>query len=235
MTLHLTGTREPFTLRFEQRTELAARCARAVRRARRQGEEVLVGLSVELDPAVDPSAVVFASRAAGEDWFAYEQPARGGAAVAALGALRRLEAEGPGRFADVAEAWRRLAGAAVAGDDPRPAGPRPVAGGGLAVAPARGAAPPRARLRGRAPARPPRGAPPRRGRAGGRARCPPRRPRGRAARGGGACPPPRPPHPTTCPSSSPTGWPRASRACAPMSSRCSTPRPPGASASPASR
>src|SRR3954453_18999137 len=78
MTLHLTGTREPFTLRFEQRAELAARCARAVRRARRHGEEVLVGLTVELDPAVDPSAVVFASRATGEDWFAYEQPARGG-------------------------------------------------------------------------------------------------------------------------------------------------------------
>src|SRR4051812_8623191 len=123
MTLHLTGTREPFTLRFEQRAELAARCARAVRRARRQGEEVLVGLTVELDPAVDPSAVVFASRATGEDWFAYEQPARGGAAVAALGALRRLEAEGPRRFADVAEASRRPARPPAARPDPRPARP----------------------------------------------------------------------------------------------------------------
>src|SRR3954469_13042701 len=133
MTLHLTGTREPFTLRFEQRAELAARCARAVRRARRQGEEVLVGLTVELDPAVDPSAVVFASRATGEDWFAYEQPARGGAAVAALGALRRLEADGPGRFAAVAAAWRKLAGGAVAGDDPGPSGSGLVAGGGVAL------------------------------------------------------------------------------------------------------
>src|SRR3954471_6771611 len=141
MTLHLTGTREPFTLRFEQRAALAARCARAVRRARRQGEEVLVGLTVELDPAVDPSAVVFASRRTGEDWFCYEQPARGGAAVAALGALRRLEAGGPGRSADVAEAWRRLAGAAVAGDDPGPAGSGLVAVGGFAFAPDGGAAP----------------------------------------------------------------------------------------------
>src|SRR3954467_6392350 len=95
MTLQLTGTREPFSLRFEQRAELAARCAHAVRRARREGGEVLVGLTVELDAAVDPSAVVFASRATGEDWFAYEQPARGGAAVAALGALRRPRGGGP--------------------------------------------------------------------------------------------------------------------------------------------
>jgi isochorismate synthase len=141
MTLHLTGTREPFTLRFEQRAALAARCARAVRRARRQGEEVLVGLTVELDPAVDPSAVVFASRATGEDWFAYEQPARGGAAVAALGALRRLEADGPGRFAAVAAAWRELAGGAVTGDDPGPPGSGLVAVGGFAFAPDGGSAP----------------------------------------------------------------------------------------------
>src|SRR3954469_4784338 len=141
MTLHLTGTREPFTLRFEQRAELAARCARAIRRARRQGEEVLVGLTVELDPAVDPSAVVFASRATGEDWFAYEQPARGGAAVAALGALRRLEAHGPERFAAVAAAWRQLAGGAVTGDDPGPPGSGLVAVGGFAFAPDGGSAP----------------------------------------------------------------------------------------------
>src|SRR3954463_4187087 len=127
MTLHLTGTREPFTLRFEQRAELAARCAQAVRRARREGGEVLVGLTVELEPAVDPSAVVFASRSTGEDWFAYEQPARGGSAAGrppagappgpALGGVGGREAEGPGRFAAVAAAWRQRAGGAVAGDE----------------------------------------------------------------------------------------------------------------------
>ena len=94
---------------------------------------MLVGLTVELDPAVDPSAVVFASRATGEDWFAYEQPARGGAAVAALGALRRLEADGPGRFAAVAAAWRELAGGAIAGDDPGPPGSGPGRGRRLRV------------------------------------------------------------------------------------------------------
>ena len=140
MTL-LTGTRGPFALRFEERAELAARCARAVRRARRAGGEVLVGLTVRLDPTVDPSAVVFASRRTGEDWFCYEQPARGGAAVAALGALRRLEAEGPGRFDTVAEAWRALAGEAVTGDDPGPVGSGLVAVGGFAFAPDGASAP----------------------------------------------------------------------------------------------
>ena len=141
MTLRLTGTRGPFALHFEQRAELAARCARAVRRARREGGEVLVGLTVRLDPAVDPSAVVFASRAAGEDWFCYEQPARGGAAVAALGTLKTLAADGPGRFEAVAAAWRELAGGAVGGDDPGPSGAGLVAVGGFAFAPDGGAAP----------------------------------------------------------------------------------------------
>jgi isochorismate synthase len=141
MTSARTGIREPFALRFEQRAELAARCARAVRRARRAGDEVLVGLTVRLAPEADPSAVVLASRHAGEDWFCYEQPARGGAAVAALGALRRLEADGPGRFEAVAAAWRKLAGEAVAGDDPGPVGSGLVAVGGFAFAPDGGAAP----------------------------------------------------------------------------------------------
>jgi len=136
-----TFTRGPFALRFEERTELAARCARAVRRARRAGGEMLVGLTVTLDSAVDPSAVVFASRGADEDWFAYEQPARGGAAVAALGAVRRLEASGPDRFAAVAAAWRELAGGAVAGEDGGPPGSGLVAVGGFAFAPDGGAAP----------------------------------------------------------------------------------------------
>jgi salicylate biosynthesis isochorismate synthase/menaquinone-specific isochorismate synthase len=137
----VTSTRGPFALRFEERAELAARCARAVRRARRAGEEVLVGLTVSLDASVDPSAVVFTSRAAGEDWFCYEQPARGGAAVAALGAVRRLEASGLDRFRDVAAAWRELAGEAVAGEPSGPAGAGLVAVGGFAFAPDGAAAP----------------------------------------------------------------------------------------------
>ena len=63
---------------------------------------MLLGFSVRVAADVDPSAVVFASRVAGEDWFCFEQPDRGGAALAALGAVRRLEASGPGRFTAVA-------------------------------------------------------------------------------------------------------------------------------------
>ena len=102
---------------------------------------MLVGLTVVVDPAVDPSAVAFASRQPGEDWFCFEQPDRGGAALAALGAVRRLEASGPGRFAEVAAAWRALAGGAVAGSPDGPAGAGLVAVGGFAFAPEGGAAP----------------------------------------------------------------------------------------------
>ena len=74
-------------------------------------------------PATDPSAVAFASRRPGERFFCWEQPERDGTALAALGRVHSLEAEGPERFATVAEAWRRLAAGAVAD------GPDPGAGG----------------------------------------------------------------------------------------------------------
>ncbi len=131
----------PSALAPEARAELRARCEHAIRRARRGGEEVLVGLTVAVDPAIDPSAVVFASRQAGEDWFCFEQPDRGGAALAALGAVRRFEASGPGRFGEVAAAWRALAGGAVAGSPDGPLGAGLVAVGGFAFAPEGGAAP----------------------------------------------------------------------------------------------
>jgi isochorismate synthase len=141
MSVRVRGTPEPFALDEAAQVVLGGRCERAVRRARRSGGEVLTALTVRLDPAVDPSAVVFASRRAGEDWFCYEQPARGGAAVAALGAVRRLEASGDGRFAAVAAAWRALAGGAVAGEHEGPPGSGLVAVGGFAFAPEGGAAP----------------------------------------------------------------------------------------------
>ncbi len=133
--------REPLALDAAALVELRSRCERAVRRARRSGQEVLLGLTVVVDATVDPSAVAFASRRPGEDWFCFEQPDRGGAALASLGAVRRLEASGPGRFAEVAAAWRALAGGAVAGSPDGPAGTGLVAVGGFAFAPEGGAAP----------------------------------------------------------------------------------------------
>ncbi|HZH23601.1 MAG TPA: hypothetical protein VEY49_01740, partial [Solirubrobacteraceae bacterium] len=130
------------------RAELLLRCERAVLRARREGAGVLAGLTLRLRPEVDPSAVVFASRAAGDDWFCFEQPDREGAALATLGCVARLAPGasaavrgGDGRFAAAAGAWRELAGRAVGDVPDGPAGAGLVAVGGFAFAPAGGAAP----------------------------------------------------------------------------------------------
>jgi len=120
---------------------LLARCERAVRRARRTGGEVLVAHTLRVASDVDPSAVAFASRVPGEPWFCFEQPDREGAALAALGSVRRIEASGPRRFAEAAAQWRRLAGAAEADAPDGPRGAGLVALGGFAFADDGGAAP----------------------------------------------------------------------------------------------
>src|SRR4051812_35818112 len=120
---------------------LRARCERAVRRARRSGEGVLAGVTLRLAGDVDPSAVAFASRRPGEPWFCLEQPDRDAAALATVGAVGRLRAAGPRRFAELAGAWRRLAGAAQAEPPDGPPGAGLVAVGGFAFAPEGGAAP----------------------------------------------------------------------------------------------
>jgi salicylate biosynthesis isochorismate synthase len=117
------------------RARLRAAAEQAVRRARVRGE-ALVALTLPLARGVDPAAVAVASRRSGEAWFCFEQPERGGAALAALGCVRSLESSGSSRFADVAGAWRALASEA-AGD----AGERLVAVGGFAFAAAGGAGP----------------------------------------------------------------------------------------------
>jgi isochorismate synthase len=127
------------------RAELLVRCERALRRARRDGAGVLAGLTLRVGPDVDPSAVVFGSRTAGEDWFCFEQPDRDGAALATLGCVTRLDArdgDGDGRrFAGVADAWRRLAALAVADTPDGPPGAGLVAVGGFPFAATGAAAP----------------------------------------------------------------------------------------------
>jgi menaquinone-specific isochorismate synthase len=129
------------SLSAEDRERLAARLALAVRRARRSGGEALASISLTVDPAVDPAAVVCASRRAGEHWFVFEQPDRGGAALAALGEATSLQAAGATRFASVSDRWRALSAAAVADPADEPAGAGPVAVGGFAFAPDGGASP----------------------------------------------------------------------------------------------
>ena len=125
----------------EARARLRARCEAAVRRARRSGREVLGGVTVPVASSLDPSAVAFASRRADEPWFCFEQPDRGGAALAALGCVRRLEGAGAGRFDRAAAAWRELAGSAEADAPDGPAGAGLVAVGAFAFADDGGAAP----------------------------------------------------------------------------------------------
>src|SRR6478735_8335215 len=120
---------------------LLRRAERAVKRARKAGAPVLLGFTTRVSAAVDPSAVVFASRAAGEDWFCFEQPDRGGSALAALGVVTRLTASGPSRFKHVSAAWRELAASAVCDVADGPPGAGLVAVGGFAFGPDGGKSP----------------------------------------------------------------------------------------------
>jgi isochorismate synthase len=120
---------------------LKARAELAVRRARRAGRPVLLGFTTRVAAEVDPSAVAFASRVAGEDWFCFEQPDRDASALAALGTVTRLTASGPDRFKRVAGAWRELTAGAVADAPDGPPGAGLVALGGFAFAPDGGHAP----------------------------------------------------------------------------------------------
>jgi isochorismate synthase len=132
-----TGERHggPFALRAADRERLAARLELAVKRARRSGQPTLATLTVALPDDVDPSAVVCASRRAGEPWFLFEQPERSRSALATLGEAICLTACGAERFATVADRWRALAAAAVS--DPPDSRERsgPLAVGGFAFAP----------------------------------------------------------------------------------------------------
>jgi salicylate biosynthesis isochorismate synthase len=141
----ITDTRRhqsPFALSEQDRERMGARLDLALRRARRSGEPTLATSTVRLPGTVDPSAVVCASRRrGGEPWFAFEQPDRGGAALAALGEAVCLKSSGEERFASVADRWRGLAATAVGDplDDPDRSGP--VAVGGFAFAPEGGGTP----------------------------------------------------------------------------------------------
>jgi isochorismate synthase len=133
--------RRPFALTTEDDERLYARLRLAVRRARRDGLQRLATISVSLPAAVDPTAVVCASRRPGEQWFAFEQPDRGQTALAGLGEAIGLQARGAERFASVAERWRELSAAAVSDPPDGPHGGGPVAVGGFAFASDGGASP----------------------------------------------------------------------------------------------
>ena len=113
----------------------------ALRRARATGAPELASVTARVDPSVDPTAVAVASRRPGEEWFCLEQPDRDGYAVAAIGSVRALEAQGPARFREVARRWSALAADAFADAPDGPAGSGLLALGGFAFAPDGGGSP----------------------------------------------------------------------------------------------
>ncbi len=136
-----TGERSPFTLTESDQERLRARLDLALQRARRSGGPTLATVTCALPDDVDPAAVACASRRAGEPWFLFEQPDRGGSALAGLGQVACLEDSGPDRFATIADRWRSLSAAAVADSPGDPQGGGPVAVGGFAFAPEGGSSP----------------------------------------------------------------------------------------------
>jgi salicylate biosynthesis isochorismate synthase/menaquinone-specific isochorismate synthase len=135
------GERSPFGLTESDHERLRARLDLALQRARRSGRPTLATITRALPDEIDPAAVACASRRAGEPWFVFEQPDRGGSALAGLGQVVSLEDAGPDRFATVADRWRSLAARAVADSPGEPGGGGPIAVGGFAFAPGGGSSP----------------------------------------------------------------------------------------------
>ena len=120
---------------------LAHHLRAAVRRARSRGVTVLVSVTVPTAQFGDPVAVITASRRPSEPWFALEQPDRDGLAMAGLGCVQAVEADGEARFAGVSERWRELRADAEIDPLDGPPGSGLAAFGGFAFAPGGGAAP----------------------------------------------------------------------------------------------
>ena len=120
---------------------LAHHLRAAVRRARSRGVTVLVSVTVPTGQFGDPVAVITASRRPSEPWFALEQPDRDGLAMAGLGCVQAIEADGESRFAGVSERWRELRADAEIDPLDGPPGSGLAAFGGFAFAPEGGAAP----------------------------------------------------------------------------------------------
>jgi salicylate biosynthesis isochorismate synthase/menaquinone-specific isochorismate synthase len=110
--------------------------------SRRLHGPVLAGVTVPVPASLDLSAVVLAARRADDRFFCFEQPDRGGFALAGLGTAALVSASGPSRFASVASECRRWGERTVFGDaaaEPAPFGPVWV--GGFAFADEGGSSP----------------------------------------------------------------------------------------------
>jgi salicylate biosynthesis isochorismate synthase/menaquinone-specific isochorismate synthase len=135
MRLVTTDRPSPFSLDTGARAMLRARVEQAVQRARRSGRSTIAALTVAAPAGTDPTAVVCAARRPREPWFVFEQPGRGDAALATLGAALTLEAHGPDRFTTVGARWRAVVAEAACDPPEGPSGTGLVATGGFAFAP----------------------------------------------------------------------------------------------------
>ncbi len=137
--MEATGS-PPFALPGRQRLRFEAQLARAARLARRHGDCV-AAVSWRLADGLDPSAIVLASRRAGEPWMCFEQPERERSVVAAVGAVVTLEDRGHLRFERTAARWRELVERACLEPSEGPIGGGLIACGGFAFAPDGGGSP----------------------------------------------------------------------------------------------
>jgi isochorismate synthase len=100
--------------------------------ARAGSRRRLISVTAEVD-VDDPTAVVFASRRADDRWFCWEQPDRGGFALAGLGSAHEVVSRGPRRFRDVAAACAAVLRGRLHEEPPNlPAGSGPAWVGGFA-------------------------------------------------------------------------------------------------------
>ncbi|MGB9183114.1 MAG: isochorismate synthase [Solirubrobacteraceae bacterium] len=136
----LTSSSAPW-LPAKDREHLLRRVSSALRRARAEGRPVLFSVSSVLQGRRDPSAIVAASRRAGEPWFCFEQPECDRFALAALGSVTELTGAGPDRFVSMSRQWRELVARAQAESPSGPPGSGLIAVGGFSFAPDGGAAP----------------------------------------------------------------------------------------------
>ena len=109
-----------------------------IERAARDERRTLVSVTVPVE-AVDPCAVVFASRLASDRWFCWEQPDRE-FTLAAIGVAQEATSRGDGRFRDIGRECLAAIGRSDI-EQPRrlPAGADPAWVGGFAFAPDGGA------------------------------------------------------------------------------------------------
>lgn len=115
---------------------LAAHVEEALRRATTHRRPVVASVTVELGAGIDPAAAVFASRRAGERWFAWEQPDRDRFALGTLGAAYLVEsAPAANRFGAAARECSEVMRGAVTGEPPDRLATGPVWVGGFSFFP----------------------------------------------------------------------------------------------------